>query len=116
MISRAFSPSPTPRSIAAAGQIGRLRSAIHPLLVASYMLHAVAAAAALVVGFAPVPLGSSRVRCRSSIEGIHMMPHGKVYETPVVHAECLLLPKEPFPGTPPLPMVGEVMLQEVRHG
>ena len=45
-----------------------------------------------------------------------MMPHGKVYETPVVHAECLLLPKEPFPGTPPLPMVGEVMLQEVRHG
>lgn len=43
-----------------------------------------------------------------------MMPHGKVYETPVVHAECLLLPKEPFPGTPPLPMVGEVMLQEVR--
>jgi len=43
---------------------------------------------------------------------IQMMPHGRVYETPTVSAECLLLPSEPFPGVPPV-VVGEVMLQEL---
>ena len=42
-----------------------------------------------------------------------MMPHGRVYETPEVVAECLLLPREPFPGAPHLDLVGEVSLQEL---
>jgi len=43
------------------------------------------------------------------------MPHGRVFETPVVDipSDSLLLPKEPFPGMPPTNMVGEIMIQEL---
>jgi hypothetical protein len=65
------------------------------------------------LGFAlPGPLGSARA-WKHSMAGIRMMSHGRVYETPDVPAECLLLPKEPFPGEPQVAMVGEVMLQEL---
>ena len=69
-------------------------------------------AAVATLAFTPGPLGSARARWHSGGK-VYMMPHGKVYETPKVLADRLLLPKEPFPGVPHVPLVGEGMLQEL---
>ena len=42
-----------------------------------------------------------------------MQPTGKALESAEIMTECLLLPKEAYPGSPPVSIVGEVMLQEL---
>jgi len=66
------------------------------------MLSCVSAAAA----FMTAPVARVRLNARAAAVMLDVA-------APNVMTECLLLPSEPHPGTPPIDMVGEVMLQEL---
>ena len=59
-------------------------------------------------------LGAPRSAVLSMQEVAYVSPTGKALESAEIMTECLLLPKEAYPGSPPVSIVGEVMLQELR--
>ena len=58
-------------------------------------------------------LGAPRSAVLSMQEVAYVSPTGKALESAEIMTECLLLPKEAYPGSPPVSIVGEVMLQEL---